>query len=148
MVQYRLKKEKDFKNLQTAINNYTPSYFLARPFSLGNETKYILKNLKNKTFTFETKNGLSFLINKKEILSLPLKDYHKGFSLEYHNSNGFQTWQEYYHPMDPGLPMPKESMLRSVLDDLLIEISFTGKIKLKEDGYFGTHMTEHYWKII
>lgn len=143
-----MRKEKDFENLQLALKKYKATHFFVRPFSLGNKTTHISESLKNRELNFKTKKGLTFLIDKKEILELSLKDYHKGFTIEYQNKNGMETWEKAYHPMDPGLPIPKKSVLRTILDDLLIEIEFEGKIKLKEEGYYGTHITQDYWKII
>lgn len=145
MGQYMLNKKKNFENLQNAINNYETHSILISPFSLGNRTELIFKNLEGKLFNFSVGKELSFFIDKEKIISLHLNGPHRPFKIEYQNERFQRLWNEDYHPEDPNLPNPTYSTLRNVIDDLLIEIRFKGKIKLNLDETIGN---TDYWKII
>ena len=79
----------------------------------------------------------------------PLKDYQKGFSLEYRRieptEDGIGRMVILSHgidPYDPNLPEPQKSTLRTVLDNHLMEIDFEGRINLK----FHSWWDKPYWK--
>jgi hypothetical protein len=149
MVQYMMRKEKDFEHLQLTLDNYKLMNLFIRPCFTGDHTKEIINlELKNENFKFIKKKDLTILINEKPIIIFPLKWYRRGFSVEYLNEKRIPAWNEYYHPMDLDLPKVSSTLLRNDLDGLLIEIEFQGKIKLKEDGHYGTHINNQYWKII
>ena len=81
------------------------------------------------------KSGLYMLVDSNDVFHFPLKDYQKGFSLEYRRieptEDGIGRMVILSHgidPYDPNLPEPQKSTLRSVLDDHLIEIDFEGRI--------------------
>lgn len=145
MGQYMLKNSKDFIELKNAIKNYKAHSILISPFSMGDRTELIKVCLENKIFEFSIKNNLSFFANKKKIISLIPDKPRRPFKIEYQDKNFARLWINNYHPMDSHLPIPTYSTLRNVIDDLLIEIRFKGKIKIKydheEDG-------QTYWKII
>jgi hypothetical protein len=140
-----MNKKKDFENLRYALNNYEALMFRVRPFSLGYETKIVFENLKNKTLNFKKDNkGLTFFTNEKELINFPLKKYQYGFKLEYQDKNEFRIYPYYNNPDDPEMPLPVQSEFRHVIDDLLLEISFKGKILLEEDNDYSSIQ---YWKL-
>jgi len=146
MSQFLMRKEKDSKNLRKVIEKYTPLWFNARPFSLGNSKIVVSYDLQDKKFDFIFSNGLKFL-SDKDLIFLPLKNYDCGFKMEYRDGGGIFNPPEgrrinpnYLHPNDKQMPKVYQSVLINVIDYLLIEISFKGKIELEFDG-------ENYWKV-
>jgi hypothetical protein len=141
-----MNKEKDFENLQYALENYNALMFKVSPFSLGYETKHLFMDLKEKTLTFqENREGLIFFTDKKELIKFPLKKYNGGFKLEYQDERECRLYYHYNSPNDIEMPLPAQSVFRNVIDDLLLEISFNGKILLEEDNS-QFHKTQ-YWKL-
>lgn len=146
MSQYLMNQEKDFENLQYALNNYNALMFKVSPFSLGYETKHVFKSLKEKNLTFQkNKKGLIFFMNKKELIKFPLKKYNQGFKLEYQDERECRLYPHYVNPNDIEMPLPAQSVFRNVIDNLLLEISFNGKILLEEDNSQFNKI--QYWKL-
>lgn len=141
-----MKKESDFKNLKTALGNYTATSFHISSFSLGHETLLINKNLKNKMLSFKKENGLIFFVNDIEIIRLPLKNYFGGFKLEYRDKEDRRIYPYYTNPNDPDMPIPATSVFRHVLDDLLLEIDFEGKIRLELEEI--NKINQDYWRVV
>lgn len=144
MEQYWMPKELDFENLRFCIDNYSPTFLYIRlvgsvAASMGVDAFKLGENLENKTFDFrKDDSGLYMLIDSNEVFHFPLKYYHKGFSLAYERieptEDGIGRMVMLSHgidPYDPNLPEPRQSTLRTVLDDHLMEISFEGRINLK-----------------
>jgi hypothetical protein len=146
MTQYLMKKERDLENLQTALNNYNATRFHISPFSLGHETLLINENLENKILSFKKEKGVTFFINNIEIIRFPLKNYSGGFKLEYRDKRGMRIYPYYQNPNDPNMPTPATSVFRHVLDDLLLEIDFQGKIRLELEEI--NRINQDYWKIV
>lgn len=147
MSQYLMNQKKDFENLQYALDNYKALIFRVSPFSLGYKTKTVFKNLEGKTLTFQkNKEGFIFFINKKELIKFPLKKYNGGFKLEYQDERGCRLYYDYKNPNDIEMPIPAQSEFRHVIDDLLLEISFKGKILLEEDES-PKNQKNQYWKL-
>ena len=145
MTQYPLKKEDDFKNLGYALANYQVLRFNVSPFSLSNETTCLTKHLNEEILTFTKNKELRFFIDNNEIIKFPLEDYATGFKLEYRNEN-----QKRIFPMT-AFPNrlseePKRSVFRNVIDNLLIEIDFEGKI-LIEPYELDERNIPLYWKL-
>ena len=145
MTQYLMKKEKDFENLQLAIKNYKATCFHISPFSLGNKKTIITENLENKKLSFQKKEGLIFYIDNLEIIRFPLKNYFGGFKLEYRDEKDMRIYPYYSNPDDQNMPLPTTSVFRHVIDDLLLEIKFQGKIKLELEEI--DRINQDYWKI-
>ncbi|PIN71031.1 hypothetical protein COV77_04100 [Candidatus Pacearchaeota archaeon CG11_big_fil_rev_8_21_14_0_20_30_13] len=143
MTQYLMRKERDSENLKNAIKNYEPLWFNVRPFSLGNAKTKVSEDLLGKKFNFLFLDGLKFS-SDRDLICLPLKDYKFGFKTEYQNKNGSRIYPYYDDPNDPLLLEVSLTCLRNVIDDLLIEISFKGKIKLEMELYTNRRK---YWKI-
>ncbi len=134
MGQYMLKKEKDWKHLQYALENYElKSLFIRACMSAGFKIKNISLKLKNEDFKFEKKKDFKIFIREEPIITFPLKQYKDGFRLEYLDKKGIRAWNENYSPLCPELLEPESSLLRNDLDDLLIEIGFKGKIRLEHE---------------
>jgi hypothetical protein len=140
-------QKKDFEHLQYALDNYEVLMFRVRPFSLGYETKTVFEDLKGKTLNFKKDNrGLIFFTNERELITFPLKNYRYGFKLEYQDERGFRIYPYYgNNPNDLEMPLPKQSEFRHIIDDLLLEISFKGKILLEEDN--DHYRSTQYWKL-
>ena len=143
-------KKLDFENLRLCIDNYSPMFLYIRLVgSMGGKVK-VNKELKDRMFDFrKDKSGLYMLINSEEVFHFPLKDYQKGFCLAYERieptENGIGRMVMLSHgvdPYDPNLPEPRKSILRTVLDAHLMEISFEGRIKLK----FHSWRKKPHWK--
>lgn len=146
MTQYLMKKERDFENLQRALDNYKAIRFHIRPFSLGHETLVINKNLENKILSFLNNEGLTFFVDNIEIIKLPLKNYSGGFKLEYRDKKDMRIYPYYTDPNDHNMPIPATSLFRHVLDDLLLEIDFEGKIRLELEEI--NKINQDYWKVV
>ncbi len=140
-----MKKESDFKNLQMALDNYKATRFHISPFSLGHEKTLITESLENKNLSFVRERGVTFFINNIEIIKLPLKNYSGGFKLEYRDEKDRRIYPYYTDPNDSEMPSPASSLFRHVLDDLLLEIYFEGKIKLELEEI--NRINQDYWKI-
>jgi len=140
-----MKKERDFENLQTALENYKATRFSISPFSLGHEKLLINEDLRNRKLSFVREKELTFFINNLEIISFPLRKYSGGFKLEYRDEKGRRIYPYYHHPDDLNMPLPAISSFRHVLDDLLLEIDFEGKIKLELEEI--NKINQDYWKL-
>ncbi|MFC1755155.1 hypothetical protein ACFL96_17465, partial [Thermoproteota archaeon] len=89
------------------------------------------------------------LVDDEEVFHFPLKNYQKGFSLAYERIRptedgiGRMVYLSMgVDPYDPELPEPNRSILRTVLDEHLMEITFPGRIPLK----FHSWWIEPHWK--
>ena len=142
MGQYMLNKKDDFQNLNLALNQYKIHSINISPFSLGNRTEHLHKKLQNKQFNFTKEKGLTFYIENKKWFNFPLKKNRGGFKIEYQDEKHRRLWIPDYNPNDPTLPKPTYSSLGKVVDDLLLEIYFKGKIKIEPHNIF-----KKYWKI-
>ena len=155
-------KKLDFKNLRFCLDNYTPIHLLIRDcggyrengkFSSFGQVK-VSEDLEGKTLDFKkNKKGLFILIDKNEVFHFPLEDYIKGFSLGYKRIEetddgiGRSIYAKGIDPYDPALPEPNQSILRTVLDDHLMEISFPGRVNLKLDSWKKNRFIPKYWNI-
>lgn len=150
MEQYWMPKRLDFNNLRYCIDNYTPTYLFIRLVGSHGGTVKVNQDLEGKTLNFKkNKKGLYMLIDDNEVFHFPLKDYAKGFSLAYERREMMEDGTERmvilqtgFDPYDPELPEPDKSILRTVLDDHLMEITFQGRIELK----FHSWWNKPYWK--
>ena len=134
MTQYLMKKDKDFKNLRYALDNYKPLDFYISPKAFTDRTKSFHENLEGKTLDFSVdnnSNNLNFYVNKKEIIKLSLEEYY-GFKLEYWDLKGMRLLPQVQFPNDLEKE-PDISAFRGIIDDYLIEIKFKGKILLKPE---------------
>jgi hypothetical protein len=154
MEQYWMPKELDFLNLKKCIDNYKSKKLFIRDcggmrddgiFHCSGLTK-VNKNLYGNELNFrKTDSGLHILLDSEEVFHFPLEDYQKGFSLAYERieEGGRRIiWGDGKDPYDPYLPKPNKSILRTVLDDHLMEIDFEGRIDLK----FHSWWDESDWK--
>jgi hypothetical protein len=163
MEQYYLPKELDFENLRKCLDNYSPTFLYIRDCGgIRENGKYdpsgmpkVIKKLKNKTLDFKKDDsGLYMLVDYKEVFHFPLKNYEKGFSLEYERikttKEGLEEMIMLSHgsnPYDPNLPEPRKSTLRAMLDDHLMEISFKGRINIEFHSWWDKPYSK-YWNII
>ncbi|MBI2671760.1 hypothetical protein HYX16_02405 [Candidatus Woesearchaeota archaeon] len=147
MEQYWMPKELDFENLRFCLDNYSAKRIQIRDCGgVREDGKYhaqgmekVNANLESRTLDFKkNKSGLYILVDSDEIFHFPLKDYQKGFSLEYERIEptedcvGRRVMLSYgTDPYDPNLPEPRRSFLRTILDRHLMEIFFDGRVNLK-----------------
>lgn len=129
-----------------ALDNYQATRFNISPFSLGHETLLINENLENRKLSFLKERELTFFVNNTEIIKFPLRKYSGGFKLEYRDKRGMRIYPYYPDPNDPNMPLLTTSVFRHVLDDLLLEIDFEGKIKLKLEEV--NRINQDYWKVV
>ena len=141
-------KELDFENLRFCLDNrVADSIFIRLKGSSGGTVK-VSEKLKKKKFDFNVNlEGLYFLIDSKEVFDCQLKNYDKGFAIDYERfAPGIRGVPICVNnpddPYDPKLPEPTYSVFRNVLDSHLIEIAFNGRIDLK----FHSWWHEPHWK--
>ena len=156
MEQYLMPKELDFENLRWCLDHYTAEDLFIRLRGSAGGTVKVDENLENRTLDFrKKKSGLYFLIDSTEVFHFPLKGYDckestdKGFSLAYERieptENGIGRMvmlSTGIDPYDATLHEPRTSTLRQVLDDHLLEITFTGRIPLR----FHSWWIKPHWK--
>lgn len=139
-------KKLDFKNLRKCLDNYKAESIYIRLVGSSGGTVKANEKLESKTLDFKkNKSGLHMLIDDLEVFYFPLKDYKKGFSLDYERmdeKHRMVMLSTGIDPDDPNLPEPTRSILRTVLDYHLMEIYFEGKIPLK----FHSWWIEPHWK--
>ena len=147
-------KEQDMNNLRLCLDEYRANHVYIRLVgSCGGIMKVDEKLSKKKTLDFRRDEmGLYMLINDAEVFHFPLKDYSKGFSLQYLRFRKVRCGNKMIDqelvaatgidPYDSSLPEPKTSVLRTVLDDHLMEIGFKGRINIK----FHSWWIESHWK--
>ena len=146
MTQYLMDKKKDFEHLQYALDNYKALMFRVSPKAFSGEKKMVFEDLKGKALKFKKDNkGLTFFTNEKELIIFPLKNYRHGFKLEYQDENWIRIYPYYNDPNYSEMSLPAQSVFRHVIDDLLLEISFKGKILLEKDTDFPHNF--QYWKL-
>ncbi|MCR4327485.1 MAG: hypothetical protein NUV46_02800 [Nanoarchaeota archaeon] len=150
MTQYLMRKEKDFENLKNSIDLYDSLLFHVSPSGRFSKNKEIVINesLEGKKLDFYFDNGIIFLSDKK-IIYLPLVSYDSGFKMEYRTDKNMRIYPYNLHPNDPDMPEVKRSVLRNVIDGLLIEISFKGKIILEYDDHPKNlkNLMTNFWKV-
>jgi len=162
MEQYWMPKKLDFVNLRLCIDNYTPDHLFIRDCGGVRENgKYevagrakVVQPMAGKTLNFrKNKSGLYMIVDDIDVFHFPLKDYSKGFSLAYER---FDRTRGYpimlfsstgVDPCDPSLPEPDRSILRTVIDDHLMEIYFKGRVHLKFHSWWDKERTDKYWTV-
>ena len=156
MEQYVIPKKLDFKTLRWCLDHYNAEELYIRLVGSKGGTVKVSENLESKTLDFrKDASGLYFLIDSAEVFHFPLKKYDrkestdKGFSLAYERieptEDGIGRMVMLgtgIDPYDPTLPEPRRSILRNVLDDHLLEITFTGRIPLQ----FHSWWIKPHWK--
>ena len=137
MEQYYMPKKLDFENLRLCLDNYPAENIFIRLMGSFGGTVKVNEDLKGKTLDFKKKlSGLHMLIDSEEVFHFPLKDYYAGFAFSYERFEPYENGQEInlsygIDPYDPNLPEPRNSVLRTIFDYHLMEISFEGRIDLK-----------------
>jgi hypothetical protein len=152
MEQYFMPKKLDFKNLRFCLDNYTPTHLYIRLKGSRGGTVKVNEDLESKTLNFKkNKKGLYMLIDDNEVFHFPLKRYEKGFSVAYERIEKMEDGTENmvmlgtgFDPYDPELPEPEQSILRNVLDNHLMEISFQGRIELKYLSWWIKPLWKHW----
>lgn len=142
------RKENLVSVLKEALQKYKTEYINIRPFSLGYETTTKRENLEGKILSYQTNNNLELYIGKKLFHTFPLKKQgDKGFSFEYQDGKNMRLEQIYseHSPEVFSKEDVKTTALRLVIDDLLLEIYFKGKIELERDIQENDEV--EYWKI-
>ena len=148
MTQYLMHKNKDYDHLQYALDNYKALNMMISPFSMGNSKLLITRNLENTQLRFELDNGLK-LLTDKELTHFSLNgDYRSGFKLEYRQDNDMRIYPYFNDPNDSQMPLPAKSVFRKVIDDSLLEITFSGKILLELDELVDNKLANSYWKLV
>jgi hypothetical protein len=134
--QYLLKKEEDVINLNIALNQYTAEKIIISPFSLSYNKLSVHSFIEKNNLEFVVNdNFLNLIINDTTQINLENKDYLCGFKVEYERflDDGSKWYKpDYFHPNTDGLPEPKTTKFRNVIDGYLIEIYFKGWVKIKE----------------
>ena len=143
MEQYITTSELYLENLRNCLDWYDASSIYIRDCGgIREDGKYsnygltkVKDDLEGKTLDFQKDDsGLHIIIDSDKVFHFPLKNYNKGFSLAYDRIEKTGKMIILSHGVDPydeNLPEPRESFLRTVFDNHLMEISFSGRINLK-----------------
>lgn len=162
MEQYFMRKTDDLKNFKRALRYYTPKLLYIRDcggvrengqFSCQGLCK-VREDLTDKVLSFKQEEDslLVFIDNSKVFTFDSFKSRDKGLSLAYERTektkDGFRTVMlpTGYNPYDCHLPEPDSSVLRHLIDNHLMEISFPGRVNIEQDGWW---IKPHYlyWKV-
>ncbi len=146
-------KELDFENLRFCLDNYTPTQLFIRLIGSKGGNIKVSEKLESKLLDFRKDgSGLYFSVDTKDVFHFPLEGYDeddtKGFSLAYERIEEVDGHEKLVvlgrgvNPNDPKLPEPKKSVLRHVLDDHLVEITFKGRINIE----FHSWWIKPHWK--
>jgi len=157
-----LPQELDFENLRTCLDNYSAIDLFIRDCGGVRENgkyesqgrKKVSESLVERKLDFrKDDSGLYLLIDTEEVFHFPLEYYPIGFILAYErfvvDSGGNEIMMMEQRGIDPyrvGFPEPKSSILRSVIDNDLIEITFDGRVNLKYHSKYMEPDT-NYWII-
>ena len=131
MEQYELSESDYYKNIRIVLDNFTPKHiFIRQPYSKGAKTM-IRETLVDKEFDIKkTADGLLIIIDGEERFVYTITDnWSKRFCLAYIR-DPLVFLPTGLNPDDESLSPVKESMIRGVNGDYLIEITFEGKIPL------------------
>jgi hypothetical protein len=135
MEQYVLKKEHNYKNLKTIIDNYEPLHLFIRYIGSSGDHIIINQDLeKNDLFVYKNAHKDIFfnLFDKKVFVYH--NDSHR-FSLAYRRlqDDGKLLFLSggLVNPYNSRYNEPFESVLRGVDDNLLLEISVKGRVNIK-----------------
>ncbi|MBW2963859.1 hypothetical protein KY363_00215, partial [Candidatus Woesearchaeota archaeon] len=127
--------------------------FIRLAGSLGGTVK-VSESLEGKVLDarqYARRQGLIFLIDGAEVFRGKALKNDKGFTLAYdrREDNGRMILLPTgINPYDLKLPEPERSVLRHVLSDHLVEITFTGMIPLQFHSYMNPDSTFwKYWQI-
>ena len=136
MEQYWMSRRLDWVHLRMCIDHYRPSYIFVRKVGSMGGKHFVTEKLGRKKLDFtKDKDGLHFLVDGKEVVVLSLRDHgrDKGFSLAYERfwPDGTMSFDSHGRDPDVDVPRVRDSMLRHVIDNCLVEITFPGKIPLK-----------------
>jgi hypothetical protein len=145
-----LPKRLDMRNLKLCLKYYTPTLLYVRLVGSMGGTVKVSEHIKGRSLTFrKEKSGLRMFVDGNEVFHFSPKEHDKGFVLAYErfvqtgvHTGGMLHLSHGVDPYDPDLPEPTRSLLRIILDDHLMEISFAGRVHLK----FHSWLKEPYWK--
>ena len=162
MEQYWMRKRNDLSNLKRALRHYTPTNIYIRDCGGYNPDgsfraqglRKVNQDLEGKLLQFvELHNNLFVCINKSRIFTFNnFSKRYKGFSLAYERTEQTKDGPRMvmlpsgFNPYDCHLPEPDSSILRTIIDEHLMEITFKGRVHLKQDGWL---IKPHwlYWNI-
>ena len=155
MEQYWMPKKLDFKNLRLCLDNYSANFLYIRLIGSMGGTVKVSEGLEGRVLDFKKdKLGLHLLIDSIEVFCFPLSSYAKGFSLAYERvkltEDGISrrvVLGQGIDPYDPNLPEPQYSILRIILDEHLMEISFVGRVNLRFHSWWEKPHWK-YWTIV
>jgi len=128
-------------SLQNALKYFIPAHIFVRDWSTRGGKVLLSESLEGKKLTFkEIKMGLLFFIDGKNVFLFESvgKKWHKEWSVEYEHEqliNGKRVLMHHNNnenPNDPNFPEPKRTILRSGNGLHLIEMTFDGKIPIKQ----------------
>lgn len=139
--------EQDAENIRKALSMYTPIYIFIRDCGTKDRFKGLTKvslPLENKKFHIRFGNTLDVMVDDEVVWCGEFNDsYFKGFSCAYErvDAKGVMYFPPYPHdtPNNPTYPHVQTSMLRNIIDNHLIEVTFKEKIELEKE--------QEFWKI-
>jgi len=156
-------REDDFMTLRLCLDNYHAEKLFIRDcggiredgrYSLQGRKK-VLEDLEGRMLDFKKDDsGLYLLIDSREVFHFPLDGYDseltKGFSIAYERveeDGRHVILGAGFNPYDETLPEPRRSVLRHILDDHLLEITFQGRIELSFHSWWEKPHWK-YWRVM
>jgi hypothetical protein len=140
------------KNIKVLLDNYQARELFVRPFSLSYNKMCAYAKIVdgNIAFLFD-KERLNIIINNNVELKFEYKKDKEIFKIEYERYLDGSRWYkpDYINPNLEGIPIPKKSVLRNVIEGYLVEIEFDGHVKIIEDQKIvNKNSIADYWKIV
>lgn len=163
MEQYWMRKKDDLKNFKRALKFYKPTNIYIRDCGGTNPDgsfrchglKKLNQDLESKVLQFEKlDNRLYACIDGIKVFTFDnFNKRYKGLSLAYERTEKTKDGPRMvmlstgFNPYDCHLPEPDSSILRTIIDDHLMEITFPGRVNIQQDGWW---IKPHwlYWKIV
>lgn len=144
-------KSLDFEHLRYCLDNYKAKRLFIRLIGSYGGTRKVNEDISNKNLDFKKDNsGLYFTLDNQNVFHFPLRDLHsKGFSLAHKrkDKDGKILFLNFpYEPYNPDLPEPEISILRTIFDNHLLEITFEGRVDIDFHSWWVKPHIK-YWKI-
>ena len=165
--QYELSPQNYYRFISYAIKHFKAEFVFIRLVGSRGGTVKVSEDVRGKKLVaIRCRDGLKIIINNQEIFlfkttSVKKNDRLSGkcWAIAYYRvdddgkmhfaSTGYPNLQEFYTgPDDPRLPKVKQTIFRSVNDDHLIEITFSGKIPIRCSNKLVSRIPGWYYWVI
>jgi len=165
MEQYQILVKRYFKNIQKALKNFQVEFLFVRFIGSQGGEVIISENINGKKLTvYRNKKVLVLKLDREKIFVYEIKKlkpisignrwflaYQRFDSKDrmLHSHAGYPNqFEPYTGPDDPKLPEIRNTILRSCNEHYLIEITFSGKIPIKNVGLVPGYNNWYNWEIV